>query len=169
MANKYLQLGTSGFPEEAEANAASAGAGDAGKLVALNASGDIDASMLPPGAEANVETIECTETLTDGNFVNIYESTGVKCRKADATDNTKPAHGFVLANVTSGQNASVYTHGVNNGLTGLNEGVAQFLHTTAGERSETPPSSTGNVVQRLGFAISPTELDFFPGDPIKRA
>lgn len=47
MADKYLEFGTTGFPEENEAAAASLGVSDAGRLVALDDTGRIDESMLP--------------------------------------------------------------------------------------------------------------------------
>lgn len=57
MADKYLQ-NTQGFPEETEATVASLGAADAGKIVALDAGGQIDPSLIPSsGATASLEDV----------------------------------------------------------------------------------------------------------------
>ena len=96
---KYLS-NAAGVTTEIQAKDASAGAGDAGKAVALNASGLIDPTMLPG---ADVDIIEASENLAAGDLVNVHDSTGPKVRKADAAGGmAKRADGYVLASVTSG-------------------------------------------------------------------
>jgi hypothetical protein len=109
--NKYLAI-VSGAKTEVVTLQTSAGAGDAGKLIALDAAGRIDNSMMPVGIGADTATIASSENLADGDFVNIWSDTGVaKVRKADATTAGKEACGFVLAAVTSPANATVYLGG----------------------------------------------------------
>lgn len=158
MADKFIYL-NSGTPTEKEATTTSAGAADAGKVIALNASGDLDASMLPPGIGADTATIAASENLAAGDFVNVYNSSGAKCRKADASTAGKHAHGFVLAVVTSGNNATVYFEGTNNQVSGATPGDIYLSASVAGGFTSTPPSSTGNVVQRLGVAVTATEIN----------
>lgn len=162
--NKYLS-NNAGVITEIASNQASAGSGDAGKLVALGASGTLDLTMMPSGIGPDTQTISASENLTAGALVNVWNSTGAKVRNADATVAGKEAHGFVLASVSSGASATVYFIGNNSGLTGLTPGV-QFLQTTPGTVSTTPPSATGNVVQRVGFATSATNLNFDSQPPI---
>ncbi len=141
---------------------ASVGVGDANKIVATNASGVIDSTLLPPGVGANTKLIEASEALTAGDYVNIHNSSGAKVRKADATDNTKPAHGFVLNNVSSAAMATVYFDTINSARTGLTPGTMYVL-------SKTVPGgvtalgafveAAGNIVQQLGIAISATEIE----------
>jgi hypothetical protein len=170
MAGKKYLSNNAGVLTEVVANQTSAGAGDAGSLVALDATGKIDTTMMPVGVVAETDLIATTENLTAGDFVNIYASTGTKARKADATVAGKEAHGFVLASSTSGQNATVYRWSQSNTqLSGMTAGTKQYLHTTAGGRTETAPSATGNIVQLLGIAKSATELIFMPSDPITLA
>lgn len=165
----YLKL-SGGVPADANANASSAGAADAGKLVKLDGSGKIDGTMMPAGVGAETRTIQASENLAAGDLVNIHNSSGPRVRKADATSAGKEAHGFVLAAVTSGQNATVYPEeNVLSGLTGLTPGARQFLHTTAGARSETAPSTANQVVQEVGVALSTTEMMFRPRQPITLA
>ena len=91
-------------------------------------------------------------------------------RKADATSAGKEAHGFVLAAVASGASGTVYPEeNVLTGLSGLTPGARQFLAATAGTRSETAPSTSGNAVQIVGVALSATELLFRPETPITLA
>jgi hypothetical protein len=71
-----------------------------------------------------------------------------------------------LTTVTSGNNVDVYFEGTNTQLTGLTGGAMYFLSTTAGGVTSTAPSASGNVVQKLGRALSATEINFEPSDPI---
>lgn len=143
----------------------SAGAGDSGKVVALDAAGRIDATMMPVGITADVQLITTSEALSAGDYVNIWNSSGAKARKADATVAGKEAHGFVLSSFGSATTATVYFEGSNTAVTGQTAGVV-FLSTTAGLGTTTAPSATGNVVQRIGYATSATNVNFQSQSPI---
>lgn len=169
--NKYLKVGTNGFPTEQEASQSSAGAGDAGKIPALDSTGKLDPSMLPAGIGLNVDIIAATENLSAGDFVNIYNDTvSAKVRKADAS-NGRAAHGFVKASVTSGNNATVYGSGeLNDNVADLEPGDAYYLSTsTAGGVQIGIASGAGHIVQFLGVAKSATALRFVFNVPIVRA
>jgi hypothetical protein len=161
MANKYLAL-VSGKIKEIAATVVSAGAADAGKIVALDSAGLLDASLMPVGVGATVVTAPASENLTAGNFVNLWNDSGtLKVRKADATTNAKPAHGFVLANVTAPANATVYLLSeINTAVSGLTIGADYYLSTTPGGVTTTPPSASGNIVQFIGTATQATALPF---------
>lgn len=137
----------------------SAGAGDSGKLPALDSSGRLDTTFMPVGIAADTVSITTSETIASGDLVNIWNSTGAKVRKADASVAGKEAHGFVLAGAGSGASVTVYFEGSNTQVTGLTPGV-QFLSTSPGLCSSTAPSGSANVVQRVGFATSATSLNF---------
>lgn len=165
-ADKFI-YNNAGVLTEKAALQSSAGAGDAGKIPALDATGKLDNTLMPVGIGTESDIIVASEALAAGDFVNIWSSTGVKVRKADATTAGKEANGFVLAAVTLGGNATVYRISqTNTQLTGMTPGAKQYLATTAGGRTETAPSATGNAVQFLGYAKSATELIFAPNDPI---
>lgn len=166
-ANKVPALNASGVLDLTITNGktSSAGAGDSGKLVALDGSGRIDATMMPVGIGADTASIQASEALSAGDFVNIWNSGGARVRKADATAAGKEAHGFVLAAVASGANATVYFEGSNTGASGLTPGLV-FLQTTAGQAGAAAPSGSGNVVQRLGVATSATSVNFEAAQPI---
>jgi hypothetical protein len=171
MAAKPLQI-VSGLPTEVEANTDSAGAGDAGKLVALGADGRIDESMMPTGIGADVAVIEASENLAAGDYVTIHNSTGAKVRKADASDGAAgQAHGFVKNNVTSGQNATVYFEGTNAGLSTLTPGATYVLsHSVPGGvvALGSASSTAGHILQVLGVATSATEINTEIAKPIVR-
>lgn len=100
-----------------------------------------------------------TETLSRGDFVNIHTA-GV--RRATATLVDGQAHGFVLEDVNTAQNATVMLAGINNAVTAQVAGVV-FLQTQAGKAgSEAPVSGTGASVQKLGIAINPNAVLFSP-------
>ena len=118
------------------------------------------------GVASGADTATITsEALAAGDLVNIWNSGGAKARKADATTAGKEAHGFVLAAFGSGVPAAVYFEGTNTAVTGLTPGP-QFLNTTAGAASSTAPSGSGNVVQRVGVAVSATAFNFQLNSPI---
>lgn len=159
MADKYIKLSNGRLAEQAAVET-SAGAGDAGKIVALSGDGRLDPSVMPAGIGADVATVVASENLSAGDFVNIWDDAGsVKVRKADSSSAGYEADGFVLDAVTSGQNASVYFEGRNTGKSGLTIGARYYLGATGGVTT-TPPSAGGNVVQFLGRAISATAITF---------
>lgn len=158
--NKFLTL-IDGVRQLVTAISTSSGAGDANKIVATSGTGYIDATLLPPGIGADSSTIQATENLAAGDFVNVYDLTGsARCRKADAS-NGRDANGFVLASVTSGQEATVYRLGTNTSLTSLTAGTTYYLSASvAGAATATAPSTTGHIVQELGVAFDSTNLVF---------
>lgn len=162
---KFIKNNAGTLTEEA-ALTDSAGAGDANRIPALDASGRLDASFMPSGIGADTASIPSSESLAAGDGVNIWNDAGTaKIRKADATTAGKEANGFVLAAVTSPANGTVYFEGTNAQVTGLTPGPL-FLSTTAGGFTNTAPSGSGNVVQRVGFATSSTSMNFEAGQPI---
>ncbi len=158
-AKKYLSL-NNGRLQEVQATTVSAGAADEGKIVALDATGRIDQSMMPVGLGADTAIIVASEPLSAGDYVNVWNDAGTpKARKADASTSGKEAVGFVLAAVTSGGNAIVYFEGRNTAVSGKTPGARQYLSaTTPGATTETPPAGTGQVVQMLGVAVDATSI-----------
>ena len=163
-AKKFLRL-VNGVLTEIFGVQTSAGAGNAGDLVSLDDSGRIDNSMMPVGIGADTSTISASETLASGDWVNVWNNSGAKVRKADATTAGKEAHGFVLAAVTSGNPATVYFEGTNTQVSGQTPGPV-FLQTTAGVGGPTVPSASGNVVQQVGVAVSATAVNFERNMPV---
>lgn len=193
-ANKIPALNASGVLDLSIVNAksTSAGAGDAGKLPALNASGvlddtilgasvtsaagkvvkldgagRLDNSVMPTGIGPDTAIIVASEALAAGDFVNIWNNSSVaNVRKADGSVSGKEAHGFVLAAVASGASASVHFEGTNTQCTGLTPGVQFLSAATAGKTVSAAPTGSGKVVQRVGFAVSATAMNFDGSDPI---
>lgn len=149
-------------------NTTSAGSGDAGKLVALNASGVLDNTLFPAGTGSASQIFPTSETLAAGALVDIVDvATIPTARNANATDATKPAIGFVLAGTTSPSNATVYFPGqVVTGLTGLITGARVYLGTSAGTVTTTAPSTAGNLIMLVGYALSTTSFLFNPAPGI---
>jgi hypothetical protein len=162
--DKYL-YNNAGTHHREGGHQTSAGAGDAGKIPAVDSTGKLDNSFMPTGIGPDTAVITASEALAAGDLVNVWNSTGAKVRKADATVAGKEAHGFVLAAVLNGAAATVYFEGSNTGVTGLTPGK-QFLSTSAGLATTTAPSGSGNVVQIVGFATAAAVLNFQSGQPI---
>ena len=166
-AKKFLRL-VNGVLTEIFGVQTSAGAGNAGDLVSLDNSGRIDNSMMPVGIGADTATISASETLAAGDWVNVWNNSGAKVRKADATTAGKEVHGFVLSAVTSGNPAAVYFEGTNTQVTGQTPGPV-YLQTTAGTGGATIPGASGNVVQSIGVAVSATAVNFERSAPVTLA
>jgi len=159
MADRYQTL-IGGKGQLVEATVSSTGVAEAGDVVALDASGKLDPSLLPTGAGPDVASIVVEEAagLAAGDYVNIFDSTGPKVRLAD-NSNGREAHGFVLSAFADAATALVYFEGPNTALTGLTVGARQFLG-TAGGTTETPVAVTsGDLHQLLGTAISTTAIN----------
>lgn len=147
----------------------SAGAANAGDLVALNDDGKLDESVMPSGIGAETASFPASENLASGDQVNIWNDAGtLRVRKADATAAGKRSHGVVKAAVTSGASALVYLPGITlTGLTGLTAGAHYFLGTTPGAIvTDVSAYVAGNVIQRVGHALSTTSLYFAPDEPV---
>jgi len=162
--DKYL-YNNAGTVTEKAAIQNSAGAGDAAKIPAVDATGRLDTSFMPTGIGADTQTVTASEALAAGDYVNIWNSTGAKVRKADASTSGKEAHGFVLAAVANAAAATVYFEATNTQVSGQTAGVV-YLSTTPGAGTATAPSGAGNVVQRIGFATSATTVNFQSMAPV---
>ena len=160
MADKYIKHDLAGGFAEQE-GALTGGAPSANQLVALDANGVLDPSVLPTGVGADTVVIVASEALPAGSWINIFDSAGSsRARLADATTAGREASGFVLAAVASAASATVYLEGNNGGVTGMSPGQKTYLSTTAGVGTNTPPAAAGNIVQRLGRASSATNVSF---------
>jgi len=170
MTDKYIGLSSTGALQEVTGTVTSAGATNAGQIVALDASGKLDSTMMPSGVGADTLSVPASEALAAGALVNIWNNAGAaNVRNADASASGKQAHGFVLAAVSSGANATVYFEGAVTGLSGMTPGATQFLSATAGGRTETAPTASNTYLQVVGAARTATIMDFEPDSPIKRA
>lgn len=108
-------------------------------------------------------------TVTDVMFVNLYDSGGgvMKFRKANATNNTKPCHGFILETVALGDSVAVYElRGQTiDGVSGVTPGTIYYLSTTGGGRTTTPTRATGNIIQQICVGKAGA-FEFDPQAPI---
>lgn len=137
-----------------------------------------NAPILGTGTSADPLTMSSTisvvagATLTAGQWVNIYNNAGTaNCRPADSTDATKPAQGFVLAGYASTAPATVYLVGANTlipvgAYAAADVGKPVFL-STAGGTTLTPPTTTGNLLQQVGWvdAVGATVTVNFTNSP----
>jgi hypothetical protein len=159
---KFLTKGP-GVITEAQAIATSSGAGDAGKIPCLDAAGKIAENMMPSGVSAEVQVAKAGVGGLAANDVVYFHMVDVNLTadKADATDATKRAQGYVKAAVSQGDDATVFLDGELPG-TGLTPGAKYYLTTTPGTVSATAPSGSGNMQQCVGEAVSATAIKFDP-------
>lgn len=159
MPGKKFLRNVSGEISEVTGTDVSAGAGNSGDIVALDASGRIDSTMMPVGIGADTVLVTASEALSAGDLVNLYNNASVlNARKADAS-NGREADGFVLVAVASAASATVYKEGTITGLAGLTPGAKLYLG-TSGAVTVTPPTTSGHTSQRIGKALSAISADF---------
>lgn len=158
MAQKPIQL-VNGKLTQVEATVISAGAGDAGEIVALDASGKIDPSVLPVGVGPDVKAILASEAIGAGKYVNIYDNLGVANIRLADNSNSRPAHGFVKDAVANAAIGTVYFEGANDDLTGLTAGLRYYLGTAGGVTATPPVFPAATIHQLVGSAISATEIN----------
>lgn len=164
--NFYLALdATTGLAKQIAATQTSAGATNAGQIVALNSAGVLDSTLFPAGiGEASITAV-ASEALSAGAIVSLWSNAGtVNVRNANATDATKLPVGFVTSAFASSATATVFFSGqLVTGVSGLTIGAPVYLSTTSGAVTSTPPSGAGNLVAMLcQTAYSATEFTFQP-------
>lgn len=99
--------------------------------------------------------------LTAGQFVNLYESEGAAYMRLADASSSRPADGFVGADVASGARGNVYFPGaINRNLSGLTVGTTYYLGED-GAVTATEPTD-GSFRQELGRAIAARQLIFEP-------
>lgn len=138
----------------------SAGASNAGDLVALGDDGRLDESLMPVGIGANMVVATASEEIVAGRFINIYSNAGTLSMRLADNSNGRPAWGYVRATVAASTEGSAYRlNTINAHLTGLTPGDDYWLG-TAGNVIDTPldPETETGVDQYLGMASSATEL-----------
>jgi hypothetical protein len=173
MANQqFLVLTAAGKVSEEISVATSVGAGSSGKIPALDTIGKLDKSMMPIGIGIDTIPAVATEEIAAGSLVNLYDVGGVlKMRNADATTDGKVAKGFVTALVASAATGTVLLSGnLNTSASGLTPGGDVFLAVGAtGAVTQTAPTGAGNVVQKVGIALSADTFIFEPAEfPVTR-
>jgi hypothetical protein len=159
---KFLTKGA-GVLAEAQAISSSSGAGDAGKIICTDVNGKVAENMMPASIGAEIQVCKAgVGGLLENDVVYIHLVTAVlTADKADATDATKRAQGYVKQAYSAGDDATVYLDGELPG-TGLTPGAKYYLTTSPGTVSATPPSGPGNMVQTVGEAVSSTAIKFDP-------
>lgn len=124
---------------------------------------DTTPPYVPPVSTAT-DAITASEALSANDLVNIHNVSGnFRVRKADAATG-REAHGYVRAAFASGAVAEIYFDGVNEGLTGLAPGP-KYLG-AAGAITDTVPSTSGYIVQRVGVASASGSFVFEPGEAV---
>ena len=96
-------------------------------------------------------------SLPFGVLVNLYLNGGGKicARLADATDNTKPAHGIVeepLGIDNGNYGRVILIEGYTKGITGTTFGQYYYLGVT-GLAQASRPAAAGSIVQPVGFGL----------------
>nr|WP_279088476.1 hypothetical protein [Comamonas thiooxydans] len=143
--------------------AVSAGAADAGKIVATGSDGRLDTSLMPVGIGANTIIVPASEAIGAGKFVNFYSNAGAMNVRLADNSNGRQADGYVKDAVANAAAATVYPlDTTNTALTGLTPGVRYWLGTAGGVIATALDSmdtaNTGKICQELGVAKSATEL-----------
>ena len=116
---------------------------------------EADNSYVPQGGD----TYTCDSGLAVRDAVYLSGADAVAKADADGSG-TQPLIGFVSSKPTATTCIVKYS-GELGGFTGLTTGVNYYLSETPGEITTTAPSSSGSIVQKVGFARNTTTLVIF--------
>ena len=143
--------------------AVSAGAADAGKIVATGSDGRLDTSLMPTGIGANTIICLASEAIGAGKFVNFHGNAGAMNVRLADNSNARQADGYLKDAVAIAGQATVYPlDTTNTALTGLAPGARYWLGTAGGviavPLDSADTANNGKICQELGVAKSATEL-----------
>lgn len=167
MATQRFLANSAGAIVEVVPPTTSAGAGDAGKIPALNSAGKVDETMIPTSYGPDAQTVTASETIGAGKLVNLYDAGGgvFRARLADGSNN-RPAHCFTKLGIGNGAAGTVYFDSSNDVVSGLVPGVVYLSVTVPGGTQDAAPTTAGHIVQQVGFAHSATAFNFCFNQPI---
>jgi len=158
---RFITL-VNGIQSEVVPATSSAGAATAGQVIALNAAGQLDSTMLPAGTGLDTTTAVTSAAISAGQMVNLYNNAGVlTARPADCTTTGSEANAYALSAFGSGVTGTFYLAGNVTGMSGLTPGSIYFL-STVGAVTLTPTSTAGSINQIVGKSLSTTSLAFAP-------
>lgn len=162
MAQGFLAR-VAGKTRQIVATVVSAGAADAGKIPGLDATGRLDASVMPVGIGADTTQAVASEAIGAGKFVNYHDNAGVFSVRLADNSNGRQADGYVTEAFAMAATATVYPlDGTNAALTGLTIAARYWLGTAGGVIAvplvETDVANANKISQYLGVAKSATEL-----------
>lgn len=141
--------------------------GAGGRSVQVEEAGTI--VLQPTESGSSLVQVVASEPLAAGDLVNIWDNAGTaNARRASASSFDLQAHGFVLADASTGSLASIYLEGPNTAATGLSAGPL-FLSVTPGKTSPTGPTVSRQIAQRVGVAYSSSGFIFQPEMPVELA
>jgi hypothetical protein len=139
----------------------SAGAGDVGKYVRANASGNVDITLIPTNLTViPVGSGVAGEDLSAGNLVYIKTSDSKLYKAHYGSIETATVVGIMTGAALTGvtgyyqENGSIYT------TTGLTANVTYYLSTTSGAMTTTVPAmnSSSVIPVKIGVASSTTKI-----------
>ena len=97
--------------------------------------------------------------------MNIHDAAGASGWQGGRHGDLEFAHGFALCGGYVARGSSSIFQGQKTQVSGATPGD-RFVFTTAGGHTATAPSAAGQVVQRIGVAVSATAINFEPGVPV---
>lgn len=110
--------------------------------------------------------VPVSENIVYGAALNLYAGGGgLTARLANATNATKPAHGFCSTpgGIAIGTTGEMQLHVGTVQIAGLTPGLSYYLSTTDGLITNSPPVAAGNIEEYVGVAVSSTVLAFNTG------
>lgn len=162
-ANKYLSI-SGDHQLEVLATVVSAGVGNANQIVALDATGHLDPSVLPSGITPDQLLGTSNGSITAKDICYV-ETAGTITRASAASGTPHAGLGWALTSVATGAPITIQLQGIIAGLSGLTPGARYFLsNVTPGGIiiGSSAPAATGELWQYIGTALTATTLQFEP-------
>lgn len=103
--------------------------------------------------------VVASEAIAANDFVNLWNSSGLKVRKAYSTTIGSRAWGWAPQAIANGAAGIIYLFSGYQVGSGLTVGTTYYLSaTTPGGITTTAPVASGTIKQEVGIALSTTEL-----------
>ena len=163
---RFLGFNSIGLESIRTAIIVSEGSSDADKLVALDAQGRLDPSLIPSTISSTIQRqYIATEAIPANRFVNIYDNSGTTSVRLASHENGYAASGFVTVSVADTEMATIFLCKLEvtvTGVVGAAFGLPVFLGESGQIVSAVPSFTEGRVWQQLGKYV---DTDVFILDP----
>lgn len=145
----------------------SSGAPDSGKMAQTGANGKFHLSLMADGVVPDQKTGVSNGAITLNDLCYI-ETAGTIARATAASAGPHEAMGFATSTVITGVSVTIQDQGIMSGFTGLTPGARYFLSdvTPGGVLIDPGPVGAGKIAQFIGYAMSATEINFEPDQPV---
>lgn len=105
------------------------------------------------GEDSDISVVIAFEEINSGQAIHLFDDNGVT--RARLADSSVPyeAHGFAITSTLQGEYVPFSTDRAKLSLSGVMAGRTYYVSTSGGITAS-PPSTTGHIIQRVGYGTN---------------